>query len=70
MSESELWDFTQAPQQCKGFSKVLVDKYWDKLWILLVSHGSLAFIGLNRSNLHGLSCPPTLPLLLLHLHLG
>jgi hypothetical protein len=49
---------------------VLIDGYWDSLWILLISHGSLAFVGLNRSNLHSLSCPPTLPLLLLHLHLG
>jgi hypothetical protein len=50
MSKSELWDFTLASQQCKGFFKVFVDKYWDRLWILLVSHGFLAFVGLSRSN--------------------
>jgi hypothetical protein len=53
-----------------GFFKVFVNKYWDMLWILLVPHGSLAFVGLNKSDLHSLSRPPTLLLLLLHLHLG
>jgi hypothetical protein len=70
MNENEIWDFTHAPQSCKGFMKVLINWYWDKLWILLVSHGPLAFVGLNKTNLHNLSHPPTLPLLLLHLHLG
>jgi len=30
---------------------VFIDEYWDKLWILLVSHGFLAFVGLSRSDL-------------------
>jgi hypothetical protein len=50
--------------------KMLVDEYWDKLSFLPVPHGSLTFVGLNEFDLRGLSRPPTLPLLLLHLHLG
>jgi len=49
---------------------VFIDKYWDRLWILLVSHGFLAFVGLSRSDLHSPSYTPTLPLFLFHLHLG
>ncbi len=49
---------------------MFVNKYWDRLWILHISHGYLAFVGLSRSNWHNLSHPPTLPLHLLHLHLG
>ncbi len=41
---------------------------WGTLWILFVSHGSLTFVGLSRSDLHSLSHPPTLLLLFLHLH--
>jgi hypothetical protein len=37
---------------------------------LTYSHGFLAFVGLNKFDLHNLSHPSTLPLLLLHLHLG
>jgi hypothetical protein len=36
MSENKLWDFTHAPQLYKGFSKVLIDRYWDRSWILHV----------------------------------
>jgi hypothetical protein len=53
-----------------GISEVLIDEYWNKLWILHVSHGSLTYVVLNMSDLHSLSRPPTRPLLLLHLHLG
>jgi hypothetical protein len=49
---------------------VLVGKYCVRLWILLVSHGSLAFFGLSRFDLHSVSHPPTLLLFFLHLHLG
>jgi hypothetical protein len=70
MNKDELWDFAKAPQLCEGFSKVFVDKYCDRLWILLVTHGSLTFVGLNRSNLHNLSHPLTFFLLLLDLHVG
>jgi hypothetical protein len=70
MNENESWDFAHAPQPCEEFPKVSIDEYYDRLWILHVSHGSLPFVGLNRFNLHNLPRPPTLPLLLLHLHLG
>jgi hypothetical protein len=70
MSESKLRDFTYAPQLCKGFPKVLIDGYSFMSWILPISHGSLTFVGLSKSNLHSLSHSPTFPLLLLHLHLG
>jgi hypothetical protein len=43
---------------CKGFSKVLIDGYWDRLWILLISHGYLTFVGLSRFDLHNLSTHP------------
>jgi hypothetical protein len=39
-------------------------------WILLISHGSLTFVGLSKSDLHSLSHSPTFLLLLLHPHLG
>jgi len=54
----------------KDLFKVLVDEYRDKLWILPISHGSLAFVGLSKSNLHNFSCPPPLPLFLLEKYMG
>jgi hypothetical protein len=70
MGENKLWDFALTSQQCEGTLKVFVNRYWDRLSILPISHGSLAFVGLNMFDLHSLSHPPTLLLLLLHLHLG
>jgi hypothetical protein len=70
MNENKLWDFAQVPLPCEDFLKVFIDRYWDKLSILHVSYGSLAFVRLSKPDLHSLSHPPTLPLLLLHLHLG
>jgi hypothetical protein len=73
MNESKLWDFTHAPQLCEGFPKVFgkVGIFTDiGTSYVLTSYGSLAFVGLSKFDLHNLSCPPTLPLLLLHLHLG
>jgi hypothetical protein len=70
MNENKLWDFTLTSQQCKGFLKVYINRYWDRLSILFVSHGSLTFFWLKKFDLHNIFLPPTLPLFLLHLHLG
>jgi hypothetical protein len=58
MSKSEPWDFARAPQPCEGFLKVLIDEYWDRLWILLVSRGFLPFVGLSKFNLHSFHTHP------------